>query len=65
MPVCRIISYPEPIPYPAALAWQYELARQRQAGTIPDTLLLLEHPPTITLGRGSDEADLLALRGGT
>ena len=26
---------------------------------MPDTLLLLEHPPTITLGRGSHEADLL------
>ena len=58
MPVCRIISHSRPVPYPLALTWQYELARQRQAGEIPDTLLLLEHPPTITLGRGSDEADL-------
>ncbi len=58
MPVCRIISCSEVVPYSVALTWQYELARQRQAGDIPDTLLLLEHPPTITLGRGSDEADL-------
>lgn len=27
---------------------------------MPDTLLLLEHPPTITLGRGTDGADLLS-----
>ena len=59
MTVCRIVSYPEPVPYPVALARQYDLARQRQVGEIPDTLLLLEHPPTITLGRGSDESDLL------
>lgn len=38
---------------------QNELARRRQAGESPDTLLLLEHPPTITLGRGADDADLL------
>jgi len=59
MPVCRIISYANPVPYPLALAEQYALAQRRQAGEIPDTLLLMEHPPTITLGRGSDEVDLL------
>lgn len=36
-----------------------ELARRRQADEAPDTLLLLEHPATITLGRGTDDADLL------
>ena len=59
MSQCRVISYPEPIPYAAALAQQYALVQARQAGEIPDTLLLLEHPPTITLGRASEEADLL------
>jgi len=59
MPPCRIISYPQPVPYRAALAQQYGLAERRHRGEIPDTLLLLEHPPTITLGRGSHEADLL------
>lgn len=66
-PVCRVISCADPVPYPVALAQQYTLAGRRQRGEIPDTLLLLEHPPVITLGRGSHEADLLtdedALRG--
>lgn len=55
---CHIISYAEPVPYRTALAQQYALAERRGHGEIPDTLLLLEHPPTITLGRGSREADL-------
>ncbi len=58
-PVCRVISHAAPVPYPAALAQQYVLAERRQRGEIPDTLLLLEHLPVITLGRGSHEADLL------
>src|SRR5690349_11336225 len=39
---------------------QRELAAQRLAGEIPDTLLLLEHPPTLTLGRTADRAHILA-----
>lgn len=58
MPLCRIISISGNVSYADALAQQYALVRSRQAGEIPDTLLLLEHPPTITLGRGSVEADL-------
>lgn len=58
MPVCCVFSTSEIIPYSAALAQQYALLRQRQAGGIPDTLLLLEHPPTLTLGRGSSTTDL-------
>ena len=58
MPFCRVISTSKPLPYTDALAQQYALVRDRQAGEILDTLLLLEHPPTITLGRGSVEADL-------
>lgn len=59
MPICRIISYSQPVPYQAALSRQYALAGQRQREEIPDTLLLLEHPPVITLGRGTKETDLL------
>ncbi len=59
MPPCQILSCPGLTPYATALAWQRELARRRQAGEVPDTLLLLEHPPTITLGRGSHREDLL------
>ncbi|MGI4788957.1 MAG: lipoyl(octanoyl) transferase LipB [Janthinobacterium lividum] len=55
---CQLISYPKPVSYAEALATQYVLAEQRGRGEIPDTLLLLEHPPTITLGRRTDETDL-------
>ena len=39
------------VPYARALALQRVLHAQRVAGAIPDTLLLLEHPPVITLGK--------------
>jgi len=38
--------------YGEALDLQRRLAEERIAGNIPDTLLLLEHPPVVTLGRG-------------
>jgi lipoyl(octanoyl) transferase len=38
------------VDYAAALELQQELVEARRSGTIPDTLLLLEHPPVITLG---------------
>jgi lipoate-protein ligase B len=41
------------MPYVEALDLQRELARRRIGGAIPhDLLLLVEHPPVITLGRG-------------
>ncbi len=55
---CQLISYPQSVPYAEALALQYGLAEQRGRGEVPDTLLLLEHPPTVTLGRRTDERDL-------
>lgn len=58
MPPCDIITLSELVPYPAALAAQAELAVRRGRGECPDTLLLLQHSPTITLGRRTDEADL-------
>ena len=44
--------------YGEALAIQRRLADERIAGAIPDTLLLLEHPPVVTLGRGTKESSL-------
>lgn len=43
-------------------AWhlQRELSKARLSGTVSDTLLLLQHPPTITLGRGARKENLLA-----
>ena len=38
------------VDYAAALELQQALVEARRSGTIPDTLLLLEHPPVITLG---------------
>jgi len=38
------------VPYGEALALQRQLVDERRAGAISDTLLLLEHPPVITLG---------------
>ncbi len=39
---------------------QRRLAGERAAGTIGDQLLLLEHPPVLTLGRNADPAHVLA-----
>jgi lipoate-protein ligase B len=47
------------VEYAQALTWQEELLRQRCQGEGEDTLLLLEHPPVFTLGRGGDERHLL------
>jgi lipoyl(octanoyl) transferase len=37
--------------YEDAWAWQKQLHQERVAGTGPDTLLLLEHPPVYTAGK--------------
>jgi lipoyl(octanoyl) transferase len=41
------------VPYAEGLALQERLVAERQAGRIPDTLLLLEHDPVFTLGRNA------------
>lgn len=53
------------VPYHRAWQLQRRLVERRKAGEIPDVLLLLEHPPVFTLGRGArpehvlwDEAEL-------
>jgi len=42
------------VPYGSALRLQKRLQRRRIQGEIPDTLLLLEHPPTVTTGARSE-----------
>jgi len=49
------------MPYGDALELQRDIARERISGAIPqDVLLLLEHPPVVTLGRGAKEKNLVA-----
>jgi len=48
------------IGYSQAYHLQRELLRQRVNGEITDTLLLLEHPPTITIGKSGKLENVLA-----
>ena len=49
------------VAYAEALELQRAVARARMAGAIPqDVLLLVEHPPVVTLGRSSKEKHLVA-----
>ena len=45
--------------YAEGLAMQERLVAERQAGRIPDQLLLLEHDPVFTLGRSARQENLL------
>lgn len=47
------------ISYARGLEIQAELVAERQAGRIPDTLLLLEHDPVFTLGRNARAENVL------
>ena len=46
------------VPYADALALQERLVEARLAGQTGDVLLLLEHPPVVTLGRGAKREHL-------
>jgi len=48
------------VPYDEALAIQQRVIAARKAGSIADTLLLLEHPPVLTLGRNASRSNILA-----
>jgi len=49
------------VPYEDALELQRALARDRISGAIPeDMLLLLEHPPVVTLGRATKQRNLIS-----
>ena len=52
------------VPYSDALEWQRQLADDRITGRLAhDVLLLLEHPPVVTLGRTAHAAHLLRSSG--
>ena len=46
------------VPYREALALQRNVADAVSQGSVPDTVLLLEHPPVITLGRRAEPGEL-------
>jgi len=46
--------------YQKGLELQHDLVKKRQDNLITDTLLLLEHPPVITMGRRADNSHLKA-----
>jgi lipoyl(octanoyl) transferase len=48
------------VSYDEALRLQAELVELRVQGRIDNTLLLLEHPPVLTLGRNANRANVLA-----
>jgi lipoyl(octanoyl) transferase len=58
MTVCQVRRLGR-LPYHQAWDLQKQLAAQRAAGEIPDTLLLLEHPHTYTFGRSGHAENLL------
>lgn len=56
---CRVYHLGR-LPYRRAWDLQRALVARRKVGEIPDTLLLLEHPPVITLGRNGHRQHLLS-----
>jgi len=46
------------VPYGEGVALQESLRARRQAGEIPDLLLVLEHPPVYTKGKRTEPGDL-------
>jgi lipoyl(octanoyl) transferase len=48
------------VPYAEALQIQQQVVAARKQNAIADTLLLLEHPPVLTLGRNSNRSNILA-----
>jgi lipoyl(octanoyl) transferase len=47
------------VSYTSGLELQQSLVAERREGSIPDTLLLLQHPHVITLGTGTHEENIL------
>jgi lipoyl(octanoyl) transferase len=52
-------SYLGRVPFASALGLQDRLVARRRRGEVPDTLLLLEHPAVITLGRNAQPGHVI------
>ena len=48
------------VPYAEAMVIQQQVVAARKQDLIGDTLLLLEHPPVLTLGRNAHRSNVLA-----
>jgi lipoyl(octanoyl) transferase len=59
MPTPAWLLEPGTVPYDVANAAMHRLAERRLADEIPDTLILLEHPPVFTAGRRAKPEELL------
>ena len=55
----HLLRPPGPVPYGIANDAMHRLAERRLAGKIPDTVILLEHPPVFTAGRRARPDELL------
>jgi lipoyl(octanoyl) transferase len=55
----RLIRPPAPVDYDLANGAMHELARERLAGEIGDTVILLQHPPVYTAGRRWKAEDIV------
>ena len=51
-------DWPGQVPFAEGLARQEEWHARRRAGETGDTLILLEHAPVYTIGRGADDTSL-------
>lgn len=59
MPLLQVLQLGS-LDYATALKMQETLVQLRKQGRIADTLLLLEHPAVITLGRNAQERNIIA-----
>jgi len=50
------------VPYQDAWEYQRQTHAKRLAGEIPDTLILLQHPPVYTFGKNADRSNLINAR---
>ena len=57
-----LVDYLGIVPYEQALKLQQSLAQARAIDSIPDVLLLLQHPPVFTLGRFKGKEEIIVPR---
>ncbi len=56
---CQAVVFRERVDYERALGLQMAICERKKKNPVPDVLLLLEHPPVITLGRNGDWHNLV------